>query len=390
MQVFRAYFQILKKHIGSVLLYAALFVGIIILYSTNQGGNDNLFVSSKVDAFVVNEDEDSSLIRGFTEYLGQFVNFVDLKEGDSVKDALYYGKVKYVLTIPEGFAKEFLSNGEIKLTKLTAPDSIEAVTVDNAIDNYFHMVKVYRSYLPKGVSEEELSFYVQASLGKAADVSFNGKVMDSVSTSNSFNKSFYNYLGYIMIAIFIMSVSTIMFSFNGVDIRRRHTAAPISNRKLNVQLILANFIFVLLFMIIFILTGLYLDKNKVINSNTVLYWLNAVVFAAVALSISYLVGISVGSKKTISAISTALSLGLAFLSGMFVPQELLGAPVLRVASFTPSYWFVKGNNMIENITALKWEEVSGVAGTMLIQLGFAATILSITLVVSKRKRQQAN
>ncbi len=389
MQAFKAYFKILKKHIGSVLIYVVLFFFLTVLYSGNIGKDDNLFVADKVPTVLINEDQDSTLVKGFTEYLGQYVNYVKLREGDSIQDALYYGKVAYVLTIPEGFTEEFLSSGEGKLSKLTAPNSVEAVTVDNAVDNYFHMAKVYSSYM-LGMSQEQLNVLVQSSLTQKTEVALTNKVLDSVNAGNSFNKYYFNYLGYIIIAVFIMCVSIIMFSFNSLDIRRRHTAAPISNRRLNLQLILANFIYVAAFMLLFILAGYLLNKNRLVNINTLLYWLNAMVFAIVALCISYLVGISVSSKKAIAALSTALSLGLAFLSGMFVPQELLGAPVLRVASFTPSYWFVKTNNMIEKISSVSCDSLSGIAGSMLIQLGFAAAILSISLVISKRKRQQAS
>lgn len=124
------------------------------------------------------------------------------------------------------------------------------------------------------------------------------------------------------------------------------------------------------------------------NVNTLLYWLNSFTFALAVLSVSYLIGISVKSKKAISAISTAASVGLAFLSGMFVQQEYLGAPVLKVASFTPVFWFVKANNAIETVTQATWSQLSGIASYMAIQLGFAAAIISVALVVSKRKRQQ--
>lgn len=389
MQAFKAYFLILKNHIGSVLTYVVLFFILTVLYSNNIGQDDNLFVADKVTTILVNEDKDGSLIQGFTDYLGQYVDYVKLKDGVTIQDALYYGEVSYVLTIPKGFTEEFRKSGEGRLIKLTAPNSVEAVTVDNAVDNYFHMAKVYHRYMPE-MSEEQLNTLVWSSLKQETEVTLTNKVLDSVSASNNFNKYYFNYLGYIIVAVFIMCVSIIMFSFHNLNIRRRHTASPVTNRKLNLQLILANFIYVAIFMLIFILAGFILNRNRMVNISTLLYWLNAMVFAIVALCISYLVGISVSNKKAIAALSTVLSLGLAFLSGMFVPQEFLGAPVLRVASFTPSYWFVKANNMIEHSSTANRDTLPNIAGAMLIQLGFAAAILSITLVISKKKRQQAS
>jgi succinate-acetate transporter protein len=51
---------------------------------------------------------------------------------------------------------------------------------------------------------------------------------------------------------------------------------------------------------------------------------------------------------------------------------------------------VKANNTIETIGGGVWSQLSKVAGYMGIQLGFAAAIISIALVVSKKKSQQAS
>ena len=40
-----------------------------------------------------------------------------------------------------------------------------------------------------------------------------------------------------------------------------------------------------------------------------------------------------------------VSLGTAFVSGVFVPQELLGEKVLAMAKFFPMYYYVRINNM---------------------------------------------
>jgi ABC-2 type transport system permease protein len=119
-------------------------------------------------------------------------------------------------------------------------------------------------------------------------------------------------------------------------------------------------------------------------------WLNAAVFAIAVLSISYLVGITVKSMKAINAIATAFSICLGFISGIFVQQEYLGAAILRAASFTPVYWYVKANDAIVGLSSFEWSAISKIIGYMAIQLGFAAAIISIALVVSKRKTQKAS
>ncbi|MDF2485291.1 MAG: transporter permease [Herbinix sp.] len=388
MQVFKAYYKILKSQLTAVLIYVALFLMLTILFTGNLKDNSNQFETKKVPVMVINEDGQNGLLDSFLSYLEEYVVYVEPKAGaDAIKDALYYREVSYIITIPKGFSDSFYENGEINLTKQAAPDSMEAITIDQAIDNYFNIARVYQGHLPE-TTAEEISSYVQANLKEQTRVHLYGEQKDSVSAGHSFNRFYYNYLGYIIVAAFITSVSTIMFSFHGLDIRRRHFASPITERNLNGQLILANMIFVIFYLVIFIVAGYALNKYRAVNTNTLLFWLNAFTFALVTLSISYLIGISVKSKKAISALSTAVSLGIAFLSGMFVPQEFLGAPVLKVASFTPAYWFVKANGAIETLTTSSWSEISKIASFMAIQLGFAAAIISIALVVSKRKRQQ--
>ncbi len=388
MQVFKAYYKILKTELTAILIYAGLFLMLTILFTSNITENTEQFKMKKVSVMVINEDSENSLINGFLNYLEDYVTFVEPKVDDAaIRDALYNREVSYILTIPVGFTDSFYHNGDISLTKRTAPDSMEAVSIDNAVDNYFNISRVYRGYLPEA-SADEISAYVKVNLQEQTTVKLNSELKDTVSSGNSQNKYYFNYLGYIMIAIFIASISTVMFSFHGLDIRRRHFASPITVRDLNVQLLLANLIFVMIYMVIFIAVGYIINKQRIINVNTLLFWLNSITFALVILSISYLIGISVKSRKAISAISTAASVGLAFLSGIFVQQEFLGAPVLKVASFTPVYWFVKANNTIVTVTQTTWSQLSVIASYMAIQLGFAVAIISIALVVSKRKRQQ--
>jgi ABC-2 type transport system permease protein len=389
MQVFKVYNKILKKQMASILIYAALFFWITIMISSSRNNENAKFEPSKVKITVVNEDGQSNLIDGFLKHMEKYVEFVEIDNNeDARKDALFFRKVVYILTIPKDFTEGFLAEDEAQLSKQIIPDSVEAITVDSAIDNYFNMVNIYLKHAPE-LNYDELNAYVKQNLEEETMVAFDVVIDDESSNSNSYNKNYFNYLGYIIISAFITGVSIVMVSFHGIDIRRRHFASPLTGRSMNVQLILGNLVFVLAYLLVFIVAGYLFNPYKMMNANTVLSWMNAIVFALCAFSMSYLVGITVKSRKAIGAISTALSLSLAFLSGIFVPQEYLGASVLKVASFTPTYWYVKANNALEMITTFKWTDISTVVGYMAIQIGFAAAIISIALVVSKRKRQQA-
>ena len=139
------------------------------------------------------------------------------------KDALFYHDVYYILTIPKGFTDEFLSGKEIVLTKEIQPDKMMPVqSVDSAIDNYLNMAKTYINYN----SEFEIESLRIFSMNPVEDTeiiieSSKKKSIDSA----GFNMYYFNYMGYIMIVCFILSVGTVMMSLNGLDISRRQSVS---------------------------------------------------------------------------------------------------------------------------------------------------------------------
>ncbi|MFP4661668.1 MAG: hypothetical protein ACLFPF_05715 [Halanaerobiales bacterium] len=86
------------------------------------------------------------------------------------------------------------------------------------------------------------------------------------------------------------------------------------------------------------------------------------------------------------AIANVVALGTSFISGLFVPQFLLGKTVLSIASFTPNYWYVKSNNSIVKLAELDIASLAPIFINMSIVFGFALAVLSITLVLIKQKR----
>jgi ABC-2 type transport system permease protein len=390
MQVFKTYFKIMKKRLVPLILYGAMFLGItIIITMAIFRDNSKKFSAMKVPAVVVNEDRGSSFTDSFLTYLGRYVSYEEIgnTEADR-KDALFSRKVSYILTIPEGFTEELLAGKDVMLTKQTIPDSMDTVAVDTAIDIYLNAAKLYMKY-NAGSSIEELNTNIERTMQEDTPVTLEVKDKKVNLNAGEFNKYFFNYLGYILITCFILGVSTVMLSFQGLDIRRKHSASPITTRSYTAQLILANLVFVLCYLVVFPIAGYICNPYRTFDLGMVLIWINVLLFSLTVLSISYLIGITVKSRNSVQALSTMLSLALAFLSGMFVPQDFLGEPVLKVASFTPAYWYVKVNNTIAGFTEYSLKNLSEIAGYMAIQLGFTAAIITIVMVVSKRKSQQA-
>lgn len=389
MRVFNTYFKIMKKQLVSITIYAVIFLALTVLLTRNFKVENQMFSTSKVKIMVVNEDSQNEFIEGLLKYLKQYAVFVEPKEDEEArKNDLFFKNVVYILTIPKGFTQEFTNGGSIiSMKKDTVPDSVDAISIDNAVNNYLNIASTYIKHIPD-FSYTQLNNLINNSISEQTIVTVDTKTQDDVTYSNSFNNIYFNFLCYIMIACFVSGISIVMFSFRALDIRRKHSAAPLPGKSINFQLFLANMLYVLCYMIVFIAAGFILNRSRMLNASTWLTWLNAIIFALSALSFSYLIGITVKSKKAVQAIASAVSLSIAFTSGVFVPQQLIAAPVLKAASFAPAYWYVKANDAIAQISTINWSQVSKIFGYMGIQFGFAVAILSIALVVSKRKAQQ--
>jgi ABC-2 type transport system permease protein len=184
----------------------------------------------------------------------------------------------------------------------------------------------------------------------------------------------------------ILGVSSNLIVFNEKNLSRRNLCSPLRDRSFHAQMISANLVFAFISCGFMIALGFILNWKAMLSYNGFLICINALVFTIAALSISYLVGLLLKSRNAQSAAANVLSLGLCFLSGVFVPQELLGEKALAIASFNPVYWYVKANNAVGTLSSFSFSNLSPVFTYMLIELGFAIAIFSIALVVGKQKK----
>ena len=105
-----------------------------------------------------------------------------------------------------------------------------------------------------------------------------------------------------------------------------------------------------------------------------------------ALSIAFLAGKFIRNPGVQNAFANVVALGLSFLSGVFVEQDMLGEGILRFARFEPVYWYVKATAGIRGLSDYSLKSIQGPVNAILIQLGFAAVIFMVALALSKHMR----
>lgn len=386
MQVFKLCLKIIKDNIPTLMIYVIVFLGVSILATSSMSSQSKEMVSftpTKTDiAFISNET--GPLVDSLKQELSKVANFIEIdRDTEALQDALFYRRVTYALRIPTGFAERFMRGDDIKIEKTTIPESSFSGYVDISIEKYFDVARMYLTNV-EGITEEDLAAMVSQDLSITTNVELLNAGEKRADTS--YANFYFNYLSYSMLGVLVMGMSAMMVVFNDEDLKRRNACSPISTGRINMQFIFANLTFAIVTWLIMVGFCIVFNYKNSLAPATLFFVLNSFVFMICGTSISYLIGTAVTNQEALSAVCNIVTLGPSFISGVFVPQELIGQSVLRIASFTPSYWYVKANNEIARLTSIGFEQLESIISSILIQLGFAIAIFAVALVVAKRKR----
>ncbi|KNY30074.1 ABC transporter permease [Pseudobacteroides cellulosolvens] len=385
MQVYKVYFKAIYKNMTQIAIYFIVFlVLVVVLANTYTSPTDTNYTETKVNIVFINYDKDSKIVEGLKNYLSQKANIVNIEDNtQKLQDALFFREVEYIVKVPDGFTKGLLNGGSIRLDKTSLPSSTSSVYMDSIINKYLNTVKMYDSNIGN-LPEEELIRSINKDLDQKTDVKLNSYANEA---SESEKCSYYfNYLAYSMLSILILGICAVMIVFNNTDLKKRNLCSPIKLRTMYFQLILGNLSFAIITWFLLIIASFIMYGSYMFTAKGMLFLLNSLIFTIAALSIAYLTGNVVKSKKVMSAVANVVVLGTCFISGVFVPQALLGKTVITIASFTPNYWYVKSNNTIASMVNVNMENLTPVFINMLIMIGFALAVLAITLLVIKQKR----
>lgn len=377
MQVFKIYFKIIRACLTSLIIYIFVFLTIAVCTSfLYVPPVQTEFTESKAKIAIINRDRDSHIVDGLTAYLSQKNTIVKLPDNsDKLQDALFFREVEYILIIPMGFSDGY-ADDDTHIQTVIVPDSVSACYVDMQIDKYLGAMRLAQKH--SGLVPDKQALLVADSIDTGIDVRLTGHV--NTQSGNKFIL-YYDYVAYVMLAISTLGISTLMMVFNRKDLKMRNLCSPLRQHSINIQLALGSAVFAVGCWLFIIVCSILIYGRSLLSSGMLLpLSVNALAFTVVSTAIGFLVGILIKSHNVQAAVANVLSLGMSFLCGVFVPQQLLGKSVLRFSSFLPAYWFIRANNTIGNGLGF-----ADAAVDIVIQLGFAVAIFSATLFISKHK-----
>ncbi len=375
MQVFKAFFIILKRGLVSTLIFFTIFLALALLLSGNgKKQTEVVYNDAKVKVAIFDRDN-TVLSRSLYEYLDKTQELVTIKDDkDSISDELFYRNVEYVLIIKEGF-EENIKSGDFEdvVENVKVPDSISGTLLDDKINQYLSALSAYMS---GGFSAGEAA-------SKALDTAdITAKVtllkVEGKETEKSRAFYYYTFIPYVLICMMISTLGSILLTFRKKDLSWRIKCSALSESGRNTALISASLLFGLICWAVFIVLSLFIYQKDMTGIKGVLFTLNSLVFLFIAMSLTYLISFVVKTSNALDMVSNIIGLGMSFLGGVFVPLEYMSSSVLRFSKFLPTYWYVLTNQAIETFNSSK-EQYNIIIRNLGIEVLFALIIFIVAI-----------
>lgn len=384
MQVFKLFFKIARSKIGIGLLYLVIFLAICfpMVHSSNQQVD---FEETRLNVYVDDQDQ-SEASRHFTEDLARKHDIVKLaNDKQTIMDALYYQTVDYALVINPGFGENLGNLSEEATAKALFAtfhlnDSYKTAMMDLYLKEY---VRNVRMEIAMGKDLPEAITGAEKMLATEVDVEMLPPQEDAVQSEQFTDKfaTFFRMLCYVLIAVLPNVLAPVMLAMNSEDQKKRIESSRVSTSAYLIQTFAACAVMAALIWLVFMIGGMFLYGGLYQGTNCWLAVLNSFVFTIVSVMFTiFICSFRIGNTA-VGMVSQIVGIGMAFLSGAFIPQSMLSAGVLNVAKILPGYWYVRAVNILSGAQ-------DGTMGDFWIcigiQLGFFALLLALTIILRSR------
>lgn len=381
MSVFKATFSIMKKNLGTMILALAISLGISFAYSSSFSIDSKETELDKMTVVIFNKDQGNTA-KQLESYLKETMNVVSLKDTqETIDDALFFGKVDYVLTIPNTFSQSLRQGQLSDLVIQVKPDSFSQVYVDSIINNYLSTYQFYQEAFPEK-SETDLIHLTTQNVKTAGKINFDSS-FNQLKKNRASSKVF-GVLAYTMFMSIFSAITLVSLAFNRKEIKQRNNCSPLSKRTFSRQQFLVQFGFCLVIWALFVCLVLLVTKSS-FDQYAFYFILNTLLLFIVAVSFSNLIGGIISNPDMISGINNVFILGSAFVSGVFVPAEILPDIVTKVASFTPSYWYMRSCTLIGNTSQFNTDFHTRFQFNSLILIIFAFIFFLLAMITRKEQ-----
>ena len=381
MSVLKAFFKITRSNLKILLIYCACSMVMSIVFASSEDSRVEVFTQEKVKVAVIDEDntESSEALKDYLEDTQELVNVGDTD--DKIQDDLYFGRVKYLVRIPEGFEKSLTKDDDYTLKTTCAPGSYNGVFLDMSIEEF---VTKYKSFLALGLDRKDAIEKTRQNLSLNADVET--YIPENKSKDVPKFYTFFLFMGYGFIAILCHALGSVMVSFNAEDMRKRMNCSALSVKMRNFYMVLGCLVITTVVWAIYQVVALAFAHESMFATETTPFIIaNSFILAIMAMSVGFLAGTIAKHDGHVAICSVSASMVFSFLGGVFVSLDYLSPSVLRISRFVPTYWYVSVLDKLTMATKMDSELTKVFFNGIGIQLVFAITFAAIAFLVSRSK-----
>lgn len=379
MIVFNAFFKVVKKYIGVIILYTVMLISFgSINYATNS--EDMTFSNRLPDILVINNDEEVGLTKNLINYLKENANVLDIENNEEkINDAIFYREVNYVIYIPKNYRVDTLNKLNPTLDIKSANDYDSAYT-SMLLTRYLNVQNTYLKYIN---NENELINSINNNLSYKTNIEITSKLDTSKLTKTS---RFFNFASYSIMAVIIYIICLVISSFNKDVVKKRTIISSMNYKKYNKYILLSSFIYSSIIWILYVILSFIIIGSSMFSLRGLIYILNTFIFSFVALTLALLISNLIKSKGAISGIVNVIALGQAFLCGAFIPSEFLGENIIKYSKILPAYWYNNSNDLLSTIEVINMVNLKPILLNMIVLIIFAIIFIVINNIVSKRRQ----
>lgn len=380
MTVFKTFLQILKKNKGLIILYTTI---LLVFGSFNMQANQStvVFEASKPDVFIVNEDEEKGITKGFVDYIKNNSEIAEIQNTkEAIDDALFYEDVSLVVYIPQNFNNDFMNGNNPQIT-IKKADTYYSSFAEMLLQRYIKVATIYRETIK---NEDELVAKVNETVSQEIDTEITTK-LDTTGLTKAAH--YFDFASYSFLACLIYIICIVLSTFNEEKVRKRTTISSFDYKKHNRILMLGNSLYAIFLWALYAIMSFVMIGEPMKSVHGALFIINSLIFVICATSLSFFLGNLIKNKNAISGVVNVVALGSAFLCGAFVPPEWLPDFVKTIGHVFPAFYYIDSNQTIANLEEVNFDTLQPILINAGIVVAFTVVFMILTNIVTKKRRK---
>ncbi|MDL2211976.1 ABC transporter permease [Erysipelotrichaceae bacterium OttesenSCG-928-M19] len=368
MIVFKTYYKVIFRNKMQIFinLFICLFISIFFATSNNEANSFDRSNFKNINVGYVYKDK-SIKNTGLVEYLEQTFTLKEISDDDiKINDALFYRSVDYVILINADSYESY-----------QVPNSSAGYIVKNYLNNYLN---TYHSYETAKIGGDSKIATLTLKNLKTTTKVINYQSDDNIKIKNM--GKFFNMYVYSLLGCVIVAISLVMVTFNNNHVFERTIVSSMNVRKRNLLIYLGHALFGIFTWLLMSIASVVYFKEQSLSIQHLMLLINSFIFVFPVTALAFMISQLIKRYTIIGAVNNVVTLGMSFISGAFIPQALLGGIVIKIASFTPAYWFVLNNDRIIELSSF---DFSNLFQPILIQIAFGIAFIAIGLAFAKLK-----